>query len=323
MPIIQSKYKPPYFFRQGHISTLYSGIVRQVEGVEQKRERIILKDGDFMDLDWSFSKEKTDKLIIILHGLEGNAQRHYTLGVAKLFNSNNTDAVCMNFRGCSGEENNAFRSYHSGVSEDLEAVIDYIIEHKKYNAIYLNGFSLGGNVILKYLGERNTLPKAIKAAIAVSVPVWLKGAMVELHTFKNTIYSNKFRKDLIEKLKRKKQYYPSKILDSDIKRIKDLKTFDDVYTSKAHGFVDAYDYYEKCSSLQFLSNISIPTLIINALNDSFLSPECFPIKEAKENPNLYLEMPKYGGHVGFYDKGNKYYNEHRTLEFVNKHTSKK
>ncbi len=318
MPIIQSNYNPPYFFKQGHISTLYSGIVRKVQGVNQKRERITLKDGDFMDLDWSFSKEKTDKLIIILHGLEGNAQRHYTLGVAKLFNANATDAVCVNFRGCSGEENKTFRSYHSGVSEDLEAVIDYIVANKAYNTIYLNGFSLGGNVILKYLGERNTLPKAIKAAVAVSVPVWLKGAMVELHTFKNSIYTNKFKKDLIEKLKRKKQFYPSKILDSDIKRIKDLKTFDDIYTSKAHGFTDAYDYYEKCSSLQFLSNISIPTLIINALNDSFLSPECFPVKEAKENPNLYLEMPKYGGHVGFYDKGNTYYNEQRTLEFINK-----
>ncbi|WP_452598351.1 YheT family hydrolase [Pontimicrobium sp. MEBiC01747] len=316
MPIIQSKYKPPYLFRQSHVSTLYSGIIRNVEGVKQERERIILNDGDFLDLDWSFSKQKTNKLIIILHGLEGNAQRHYTLGVAKLFNKEDTDAVCVNFRGCSGEENKTFRSYHSGVSEDLEAVINYVITQKKYNEIYLNGFSLGGNVILKYLGERTTIPKEVKAAVTVSVPVWLKGAMLQLHTFKNILYTNKFKKDLIVKLKRKKQLFPDKILDSDIKRIKDLKTFDDVYTSKAHGFVDAYDYYEKCSSLQFLSNITIPTLIINALNDSFLSPECFPVKEAKNNPNLYLEMPKYGGHVGFYDKGNTYYNEYRTLEFI-------
>ncbi len=316
MPIEQSTYKPPYFFRNGHFSTIYSGLLRKVEGVDQKRERITLSDGDFIDLDWSYAEEKTNALIIILHGLEGNAQRHYTLGVAKLFNEKQTDAVCVNLRGCSGEENKVFRSYHSGATEDLEAVIDHILEHKNYDRIYLNGFSLGGNIMLKYLGEQDKLPSQIKSAVAISVPVWLKGSMLQLHTLKNTLYAKKFKRDLIEKLKRKQRHYPDLILEEDIKHIKNLKLFDDVYTSKAHGFVDAYDYYEKCSSLQFLSNISIPTLIINALNDSFLSPECFPVKEAKHNPYLYLEMPKYGGHVGFYDKKNSYYNEKRTLEFI-------
>ncbi len=319
MPIIQSKYKPPHLFKKGHFSTIYSGLIRKVNGIEQKRERITLNDGDFIDLDWSFCKEKTNKLIIILHGLEGDAQRHYMLGTAKLFNENNSDAVCVNFRGCSGEENKLYRSYNSGVTEDLEEVIAFILQHKNYDEIYLNGFSLGGNVVLKYLGEREILPKEIKAAVVVSVPVWLKGSMLQLHTFKNVLYAKKFKTDLVNKLKRKQDFFPDLITDETIQSVKTLKDFDDVYTSKAHGFKDAYDYYAEASSLQFLNNISIPTLILNALNDSFLSPECYPVKEAKSNPNLYLEMPDYGGHVGFYDKKNCYYSEKRTLEFIQSH----
>ena len=129
-----------------------------------------------MDLDWSFSKEKTNRLIILLHGLEGDAQRPYMTGTAKLFNNNFIDAVAVNFRGCSGEDNLKFRSYHSGATEDLEEVIQHILDTKKYTAIYIKGFSLGGNMILKYLGESAIIPSQIKAAIAVSVPCFLYGA---------------------------------------------------------------------------------------------------------------------------------------------------
>jgi len=133
------------------------------------------------------------------------------LGSAKLLNENDVDAVCVNFRGCSGEENKAFRSYHSGVSEDLEEVINHILQHKEYDTIYLNGFSLGGNVILKYLGERNSVPTEIKCAVAVSVPVLLKGSLLELQTFKNVLYNNRFKKHLKGKLKRKQQFFPEKV----------------------------------------------------------------------------------------------------------------
>ncbi|SEA42890.1 YheT family hydrolase [Bizionia paragorgiae] len=316
MPIITSTYKPPFYSKNGHLATIYSGIMRRVKGVQQERERITLSDGDFIDLDWSFSKKKSEKLIVVLHGLEGDAQRHYMLGVAKLFNEEEGDAVCINFRGCSGEDNIKYRSYHSGVVEDLDEVIQFVLKHKNYTEIYLNGFSLGGNVLLKYLGTHNDLPASIKGAVAISVPVFLKGSMLQLHTVKNSLYNRRFKKHLIEKLKRKQLHFPEDVSQDMINRVKTLKDFDDVYTSKAHGFQDAYDYYEKSSSRQFLPSISIPTLLINALNDSFLSPECYPVKEAKNNPNLFLEMPKYGGHVGFYDKNNLYYSEKRTLEFI-------
>ncbi|MEZ4792150.1 MAG: alpha/beta fold hydrolase [Gelidibacter sp.] len=316
MPIIESTYKAPYLFRKGFISTVYSGIIRKVEGVQQKRERIELPDGDFLDLDWSYAKEKSTKVIILLHGLEGNAQRPYITGTAKLFNENGIDAISVNFRGCSGETNRNYNSYHSGATGDLHEVINHAIHQKGYTEIYLKGVSLGGNIILKYLGERDDVPADVKAAVAISVPVYLKGSAKELHSFKNFLFHERFKKHLLRSLKLKHQNFPDKLTLETLQSIKTLNDFDNTYTSKAHGFKDAQDYYEKSSSLQFLPNIKIPTLIINALNDSFLSAECYPVKAAKKNPNLYLEMPKYGGHVGFVDRKNVYYNERRALEFV-------
>jgi uncharacterized protein len=315
MPILEPTYKPPFYFKNGFISTVYSGLARRVF-LEQERERITLSDGDFLDLDWSYSEEKTSKLIILLHGLEGNGKRPYMKGTAKLFNKNNIDAVCVNFRGCSGEDNLKYRSYHSGATEDLEAVIAHAISTKHYSEIYLKGISLGANIILKYLGERDDVPNQVKAAIAVSVPCYLFGSAKELHTFKNKLYHDRFLKHLVNRLKLKQQQFQDLLSLEEVQSIKKLIDFDNVYTSKAHGFKNAQDYYEKCSSLQFLPNIKTPSLIINALNDSFLSPECFPVKEAKNNQNLFLEMPKHGGHSGFIDKKNVYYNEKRALEFV-------
>ncbi|CAH8283183.1 hypothetical protein EV196_102157 [Mariniflexile fucanivorans] len=315
MPIIEPTYKPLFFFKKGFVSTVYSGLVRRVS-LKQERERLRLDDGDFLDLDWSFSKEKSNKLIILLHGLEGNAQRPYVTGAAKLFNENNIDAVCVNFRGCSGEDNLLYRSYHSGSTEDLEAIINHAILNKKYSDIYLKGISLGGNIILKYLGEGGLVPQEIKSAIAISAPCYLSGSAKELHTFKNILFHDRFKRHLVNRLKIKQKNYTNDLSVEDINSIKTLYDFDNIYTSKAHGFKNAEDYYEQCSSLQFLSKIKTPTLIINALNDSFLSPECYPVKEAKNNPNLYLEMPKFGGHVGFIDKKNVYYNEKRALYFI-------
>lgn len=317
MPVIASHYKPAFYFKNGFISTVYSGLVRRVS-LLQERERIILDDGDFLDLDWSYSKEKTNQVIILLHGLEGHAKRPYMTGTAKLFNNNAIDSVCVNFRGCSGEQNLKYYSYHSGATNDLTAVISHILSLKKYTHIYLKGISLGANVVLKYLGEQATLPKEVKAAIAVSVPCDLYGSCKELHKLKNKLFHDRFLNDLVAHLRIKQSLFPKALRLEDLNSIKTLFDFDNIYTSKAHGFKDALDYYEKSSSLQFLLNITTPTLIINALNDSFLSTKCYPVKEAKHNMHLYLEMPKYGGHVGFIDKGNSYYNEKRALEFVNK-----
>jgi len=314
MPILQSNYKPPFLLKNGFIATVFSGLARRV-AIKQQRERIILKDQDFLDLDWSYSTKKTNKLIILLHGLEGHGQRPYVTGAAKLFNNNDVDAVCVNFRGCSGHNNLKYYSYHSGATSDLEEVISHVTLNKKYTQVYLKGISLGANIILKYLGERNNLPKEVKAAVAVSVPCNLSGSAQTLHTLKNKLYHDRFLKHLVKRLKEKQALFPDKLSKEAIDSIKTLYDFDNVYTAKAHGFKNGQDYYKKCASLQYLKNIQVPTLIINALNDSFLSQGCYPVNEAKSSRFLYLETPKYGGHSGFVSKNNIYYNEKRALEF--------
>ena len=316
MPVLDSNFKPLFQFKNGFVATVYSGLFRKIKDINQQRERIDTRDRDFLDLDWSYAAHKSDAVIILLHGLEGHAQRPYVTGAAKLFNQNGVDAICVNFRGCSGEDNRFYNSYHSGATNDLDDVVQHCIQ-KGYSKIYIKGISLGGNITLKYLGENRDIPTQIKSAIAISVPVHLNGSSKELHKFKNRAFAIRFLKHLKEKLYKKTMQFPDNITIEAVNSINTLKDFDEVYTSKAHGFKDALDYYEQASSLQFLENIQVPTLLINALNDSFLSPECFPVKEAKLNENLYLEMPKFGGHVGFIQKNNIYYNEQRSLDFVN------
>lgn len=315
MPIITSDYNSSFLFKSGHFSTIYAGMLRKIDDFEQKRERIELLDGDFLDLDWSFSNASSRKVVILIHGLEGNAQRAYIAGSAKHLNLNGYDVCAINLRTCSGEQNRLYRSYHSGATEDLDAVIQNILANKNYSEIFLKGFSLGGNLTLKYLGEDRDIPKEVKAAMAVSVPCNLYSSCKELLKSKNIPYAIRFKKHLMEKLKEKQKHFPEKITDADIKNIITLKDFDDIYTSRAHGFKDALDYYEKCSCLPFLSNIKTPTLLLNAENDSFLGPECYPKKEAEQNSNLYLEISKHGGHVGYYGSKNITYNEKRVIKF--------
>jgi hypothetical protein len=317
MPLIKSNYIPSFPFKNGHFSTIYSAKLRPSPSLIQQRERIQLADGDFMDIDWSFSKKYSQKVAILLHGLEGNAQRTYMKGQAKILNQNGWDAVAVNFRGCSGEANLSYQSYNAGKTDDLEAVINFILKKDRYTEIALVGFSLGGNLLLKYLGERETFPKEIKKAVAISTPLSLKGSLESLNEFSNWVYRNSFMINLRKKYKTKMKDFPEKMTASDYKKITSLLEFDNVYTAPAHGFKDAFDYYEKNSSLQFLPKIQIPVLVLNAENDSFLSPECYPTDLASKMKNLFLEMPKYGGHVGFHQTNKLYYSEKRTMQFLN------
>jgi len=317
MPILKSNYRPSYFFRNYHVSTIYTSVFRKVKGVKQQRERLELADGDFLDIDWSYSKNlKSTKLLILLHGLEGNAQRPYMTGLAKLFTINGWDVAALNFRGCSGEMNRLYKSYNAGASEDLKEVIAAILSKQKYTQIALNGFSLGGNVVLKYVGEGNELPKELIAAVAISTPVDLAGSCKKLAESKNRLYSKRFVKKLKEQLYLREQKFPEDLERAKIDSCNSLVAIDDLYTSKAHGFNDAADYYSKSSSLNFIENIKIPTLLINAKNDEFLSDSCYPISIAKKKSNFFLEIPEYGGHVGFLQKKEYTYSEERALEFI-------
>ena len=316
MSLHDPPYTPPLLFRNGHIATIYAGLFRRVYGVEQERERISLPDGDFMDLDWSYSNFPSEKVVVLLHGLEGHGQRPYITGSAKIFNQNGYDACAVNFRGCSGETNKLFRSYHSGATEDLDAVVNHVVGLDKYSHIVIKGFSLGGNMTLKYLGEGRNIPSQVKAAVAVSVPCDLHDSLIQLLKPKNLLYAKRFRNHLVAKLWAKNEKFPELISKEEIRAIKTLKDFDDIYTSKAHGFEDALDYYKQCSSRQFLARINTPTLIINSKDDSFLGQSCYPIEEVKANIQLSLKMPAYGGHVGFYEADNISYTEKLAVKFL-------
>ena len=316
MPLIKSHYKPSFPFKNGHFSTIYSAKFRPSPHLIQQRERLQLPDGDFMDIDWSFAEKPSQKVAILLHGLEGNAQRTYMKGQAKTLNQNGWDAAAVNFRGCSGEANLSYQSYNAGKTDDLEAVINSILKKDKYSEIALVGFSLGGNLLLKYLGEHESFPKEIKKAVAISTPLSLKGSLESLNEFSNWVYRNSFLINLRKKYKTKMKDFPEKMTTSNYKKITSLLEFDNVYTAPAHGFKDAFDYYEKNSSLQFLPKIQIPVLVLNAENDSFLSSECYPTELASKMKNLFLETPKYGGHVGFHQTNKLYYSEARSLAFL-------
>lgn len=283
----------------------------------QQQERLTLPDDDFLDIDWSFATKPSKKVAILFHGLEGNAQRIYMKGQGKILVQNNWDVAAVNYRGCSGVPNNKYPSYNAGKTDDLDAVVQYILLKDRYEEICLIGFSMGGNLLLKYLGERRILPKEIKTAIAISTPLNLKGSLERLEQWYNWVYRTTFLRGLKGKYKAKMKQFPENMNWDDYKQINSLLDFDDIYTAKAHGFKDALDYYKKNSSLQFIPNIEIPVLILNAENDSFLSEECYPRELASHSKNIYLESPKHGGHVGFHQSNKRYYSESRALQFLN------
>lgn len=316
MPLIESDFRPPIPFRSGHASTIYSALLRKPPYAVQQRERITLPDGDFLDLDWTRGETRRDKVIVLLHGLEGNAQRPYMLGSAALFSQSGYDVCAVNFRGCSGTPNLRFRSYHSGATEDLRAVLEHIRKNSTYKKIYLKGFSLGGNLILKFLGEGSGLVKHIGAAAVISVPCDLHDSLLQLNRTQNRLYSRRFLKSLREKVREKQERFPGEFKAGGVEGIHSLKDFDDIYTSRAHGFRDALDYYEKCSSIRFIEKITTPVLLLNAQNDSFLGPECYPREQCRAHRYVHFESPRFGGHVGFVSRGPYYYSEERSLDFL-------
>ena len=318
MPIVAlSSYVAPGLLANGHLQTLLPALFRKVDGVSYQRERIATPDGDFLDLDWVV--KGSPRLAIIAHGLEGNSQRAYVRGMVKALARNGWDAVVWNARGCSGEPNRGLRFTHSGATEDLHTVISHLTKSRAHDELALIGFSLGGNVTLKYLGERSReLHPSIRKAVTFSVPCDLRSGSLRLASRTNQIYMRHFLVSLRQKIRAKMKSMPGKIHDADYGRLRTFKDFDDRYTAPIHGFVDAENYWRQCSCRPALEKISIPTLLINARNDPFLAESCYPIAEAEAHPHLHLEMPASGGHVGFitFNQQGEYWSESRALEFL-------
>lgn len=305
------------FSKNGHFQTLYSFFVRKAPRMSLQFERIRTRDNDFLDLFWHRKSLTSRKLVILTHGLEGHGKQAYILGMAKEFLKEGYDILSWSLRGCSKDFNRRNSFYHGGAIYDLQDVIVHANRYDDYDKIHLVGFSLGGNIVLRYLGNTEfQIPKEIGASAGVSVPCDLKSSTINLDKGFNKIYSTFFLQKLLKRIEDKAArlniLYPF-----DVTKIKTLDYFNDQVTAKVNGFQDGEDYYKKASSIYYLKNIKVKTLILNAKDDPFLDKNCYPKREVHENPNITLDMPSFGGHVGFYqvDKEN-YYSEQKCVEFI-------
>lgn len=286
--------KAGILYRNRHLSTILPALFRKHE-VTFMRKRIQTPDHDFFNVDCILRNNK--KAVVLLHGLEGSSQSQYIRGFASMFGNKGYDVHAINFRSCGGELNLIPGSYHSGFTGDLQLYINSIAS--KYDSIFIAGFSLGGNVLLKYLSNATEVNNKVTAAAAISVPVDLKGSANMLDNGLNRIYLQRFLNSLTRKMIAKSKQFPGQIDITGIHKIKNFKEFDDAYTAPLHGFKDAEEYWHKCSSLYALNTINTPTLLINAKNDPFLSDSCFPFEDIVDHPFLHAIFAPIGGHVGF------------------------
>ncbi len=313
MPLLESTYRAPRGFGNGHVQTIYPALFRRVPVITRQRERITTPDGDFLDLDWHASN--ATRLAVLSHGLEGDSSNTYIQGMAHALARAGWDILAWNFRGCSGEPNRILRSYHSGATEDLAAVIARV--PPRYTRLALVGFSLGGNMTLKYLGEPAPDPR-VCGAVAFSVPCDLASSACQLESLFNRIYMRRFLRSLRGKVREKMARFPGRLSDAGLDTMRTFREFDGAYTAPMNGFASAEDYWTRASCQPALPRIAVPTLLVNALDDPFLPPACFPVEEARASASFHLETPRRGGHVGFvsFNPQNEYWSERRAVEFL-------
>ena len=312
-----TNYKSPISFGNGHIETLIPFFFRRKKKVRYMRERLDTSDGDFLILDWL--KNGSDKVVIISHGMESCTHSENVLGMAHHFHENNFDVLAWNGRGCTGELNKKEHYYHSGFSFDLREVAQYTQE-LGYKEIYFVGFSLGGNLTLKFLGEEGAgISNKIKGACVFSVPIELESVSRGLSEGFNRVYGSNFLKTLRKKIIQKKRQFPE--LKIDLNKLAEISTlfeFDENFTCEMFGYNSANDYYKNNSSLYYLEKIKVRTLIVNAKNDPFLTESCFPHEKISKNTYLSFETPEHGGHCGFFQfsRNNILWSESRAVDFL-------
>lgn len=317
MPILASSYPgPPFYMLNGQLETLIPYSWSYKEGPPYERERIILPDGDFLDLDWV--KNESEYLVILTHGIVGDSYRDYIRRAAHFFSIRNWDVLAWNCRSCSGEMNKNFRLYYHGATDDLEQVVHHACQGKKYKKIFLVGYSMGGSMTLKYLGVKGgDLPGNIGGGIAFCTPFNLEVAARQMDLKRNYLYRRAFINEIMEKLEAKAQQFPGKLDLSLFKQVKNWRDFDAFFTAKVNGYDDVDRFYEDGSAENFLPGIQVPVLMVNSLNDPIIPKSIAPKAICNQQDHLYLELPKRGGHVGFVLSGESFtWMDYRTWDFI-------
>ena len=305
-----------------HAQTIWGKLFRRQTPQPTVAERWETPDSDFVDVH-RLKNPSAKFRLLILHGLEGTVRSNYAQGLFAEAQSRNWAADMLIFRSCSSEMNLTRRFYHSGETGDIAMVIDRLRQENPGQPLGLIGVSLGGNVLLKYLGENGTrVAPEIKAAVAVSVPFDLERASRHIGKGFAKVYQRHFIRSLKRKASEKLARFPDLIDPARLETLQTMYDFDDALTGPVHGFRDAKHYYSSSSSIGFIDRISIPTLLLSSTDDPFLPPEVLEdVREiAASNPSLHLEFTARGGHVGFIGGGNPfrptYYAEKRACDFL-------
>lgn len=310
-PSPHEPYRAPAWLPGGHAQTIYPALFAPRPRVRYARARWETPDGDFIDLDWvspgreagggaesrNLEADGAAPLVVVFHGLEGSSRSHYALALMAEVARRGGRGVVVHFRGCGGEPNRLARAYHSGDSEE----IDWILRRLRPRAsrLYAVGFSLGGNALLKWLGESGASARAVlERAAAVSAPVDLSAAAAALDRGLNRLYVRHFLASMKQKALAKLASDPGRFDGARLRAARTLREFDELFTAPLHGFRDAQDYWMRASSKPWLPRIAVPTLVLNARNDPFLPPAALPAR-SEVSEAVVLEQPEEGGHAGF------------------------
>ncbi len=298
-------FKPAWWCQDAHAQTILGALLRSAPRLGLRRERINTPDGDFLDIDFLESPASNDgekpPLVVILHGLEGSSKASYVQTLLGEIRARGGSAVAVNMRMCSGEPNRVRQTYHSGKTEDLDCVVHFLKEIKGYHKLYLVGFSIGGNIALKWLGEQGReASKKIQSAVAVSVPYDLVRSVRLLDRgFNRAVYTRNLLRSLKTKVFIKRKLFPDACLYEKVKRCRTFREFDSLVTAPLNGFQDARDYWSKSSCKSFLRSICIPTLLVHAEDDPFFPGRFLPTKEINNSQHLRALVVPKGGHLGF------------------------
>jgi uncharacterized protein len=303
-PFAPQPFRPAWWLAGAHAQTVAGRYLRPRTGVHYRRERIDTPDGDFVDLDWATVPRRPAPaadapLVVVVHGLEGSSESPYVLETCRTLWDRGIRSAAMNFRSCSGQPNRLPRFYHAGDTGDLAFVLDLLAGRNPGVPLGAVGFSLGANVLLKYLGERGDAAR-VRAAAAVSIPFDLGAGADHLEkTAMGRLYTSAFVRPLMEKYRLKRHLVGNRIDERRAAAARGFREFDEVVTARLHGFAGADDYYVRSSSAQFLPRIRVPTLLVHAVDDPFVPPGAIARDAIAANPVLVGAITEHGGHVGF------------------------